>query len=152
MTIKQGEKTKRINGAIFTQAQTGLPRHNPMCLFLSEAVLLHRNKLSCELPSRSSGSKSRMALVAIGNHFAYPGNKDFPPWVLPFERDGLFWVNGTVARCLVSEIAAFLKRLRVRIGLHLHSKMRPSKTFSSGRRAQKRFSLKALTVSCDVEA
>ena len=34
---------------------------------------------------------ARTALVAVGNHFMRPDNSEFPVWILPAERDGLFW-------------------------------------------------------------
>ena len=32
-----------------------------------------------------------VALVAVGNHLTWPENNLLPSWILPFERDSLFW-------------------------------------------------------------
>ena len=53
-------------------------------------ILLHRNRLSCKLPA-SNATGAEVALVALVNHLTRLGDKDYPAWVLPIERDGLFW-------------------------------------------------------------
>ena len=55
-------------------------------------VLLHRNRLSGELPADNI-SKVQTALVGAGNHLTYPRQSEFPSWVSPWEQDGLFWVD-----------------------------------------------------------
>ena len=60
----------------------------------STTLLLHCNRLSCQLPAGNSTSASvRMALVAVGNHLMWPDMSQFPVWISPSERDGLFWYS-----------------------------------------------------------
>ena len=87
----------------------------------SVTVILHQNRLSCQLPVEDNSSHVQASLVAVGNHLTWPVNGHFPSWVAPFERDGLFWHHGdagwwvmvkslTGCGCL---ILVFLRRLGV---------------------------------------
>ena len=63
--------------------QTGLKCPSSICL--------HRNILSCQLPS-IRGSSINMSWVAIGNHLQYPED-GFPEWIQPHERSALFYIS-----------------------------------------------------------
>ena len=82
-------------------------------------VLLHRNRLSGELPADNI-SKVQTALVGAGNHLMYPRRSEFPSWVSPWEQDGLFWVDrhafrSFVLRTLVASMA-FAMVLQCKVG------------------------------------
>ena len=65
-------------------------------------ILLHRNRLSCKLPA-DKDTRVVMALVALGNHLTRLKEKDYPAWVLPIERDGLFWCGSNDGFWLVAK-------------------------------------------------
>ena len=63
-----------------------------------------------ELESCYGGSFLREGLLntpfLLGNHLTYPGAARFPAWVLPFERDGLFWVDNVGAWAVLLKVIA----------------------------------------------
>ena len=65
-------------------------------------ISLHRNRLSCRLPTVRGGDAD-MSVVALGNHFQYPEN-GFPESIGPHERSALFYVRR-------NECAQFLLQL-----------------------------------------
>ena len=54
-------------------------------------ICLHRNRLSCKLPS-IRGSSITLSLLALGNHFEYPED-GFTEWIQPHERSALFYIG-----------------------------------------------------------
>ena len=68
----------------------------------STVILLHNNLLSCNVPMRGRTS-AKTSLIAIGNRLRYPRN--FPAWVLEYERDPLLWTSGADGMCLVMKIS-----------------------------------------------
>ena len=66
-------------------------------------ILLHRNRLSCKLPA-DNATRAAMVLVALGNHLTRLEEKDYPAWVLPIERDGLFWYDSNDGCWLAAKI------------------------------------------------
>ena len=66
-------------------------------------ILLHRNRLSCKLPP-DNATRAGMALVALSNHLTRLKKKDCPAWVLPIERDGLFWYDSNDGFWLVVKV------------------------------------------------
>ena len=65
-------------------------------------ILLHNNFLSCYVPMCGNAT-AKTSLIAIGNQFRYP-NREFPAWVLEYERDPLLWIAGTDGMSLVQKI------------------------------------------------
>ena len=59
-------------------------------------VTVHRNWLSCGIPTLkcSSGERLDLSLVGIGNFFFNPKGS-FPSWIMPFERSSLLWASRT---------------------------------------------------------
>ena len=63
------------------------------------AIFLHDNLLSCYLPE-CGNSVAKTSVIAIGNQLRYP-KREFPAWVLEYERDPLLWVAGDDGMSLV---------------------------------------------------
>ena len=69
-------------------------------------VTLHLNQFSCRVPDLHGLGKDSEAQVTLGmgNHFTHPG--EFPTWVMPAERKGLFWVPPAEGRRILLEFLA----------------------------------------------
>ena len=122
--------SQQLEGGIprFTATLSILALHNnnmqKLTLLRSKAsmiALLHNNHLSCRLPTHSA-SHVKLSLVAVGNHLTWTDEQDLPAWILPMERDGLFWQkDGTAVLLLLKVLAgcgsmvfAFMLQVRVR--------------------------------------
>ena len=72
-------------------------------------VLMDQNRLSCRLPLCSRGKTFRpnASLVAVGNHLTWTGDRTtLPSYVLPYERNSLFWYKQDAGMCLLGKILA----------------------------------------------
>ena len=83
-------------------------------------VTVHRNWLSCGIPTLKCGRGGRLdlSLVGIGNSFFNPKGS-FPSWIMPFERSSLLWASRTegfvflVQTCMGGLAVLLSFRLRV---------------------------------------
>ena len=58
---------------------------------MNSSVLVHNNLLSCHLP-RCGNATAKVSLSGLGNQLSCP-KRGFPKWVVPIDRDRLFWVR-----------------------------------------------------------
>ena len=106
---------QQVDGGIpsFTSTLSLLALQNNHLKLLSEfgivddmsttMILLHNNLLSCCVPTCGNAS-AKTSVIAIGNRLRYP-KREFPTWVLKYERDPLLWISGTDGMSLVKTIS-----------------------------------------------
>ena len=57
----------------------------------------------------------------MGNHLTHPARREeYPAWVLPFERDGLFWIDAQAGRWLMLKSFAGFLLMAVAVHRPLH--------------------------------
>ena len=91
--------------AVLALQENALQSLSRLRMHPSAAILLHRNRLSCRL-SADSLSHAAASLVAMGNHLIWSGHQVLPSWVLPYERDSLFWCHSDAGSWLLLKTLA----------------------------------------------